>query len=229
MNKVGVFLLSGGLDSTTLFVHMLDEGWILYPLSINYGQKHSVAEIASATRIWARYQNNYGEKRVGDLKILNFDLTQIGHSALTDKDWEVPEEMKDQIQTVVPFRNTILTTLAAAYGESLGLNPITIFMTPVFEDFATYRDCRGEFYKALEKTLSLGSTHGVQVEIKTPFIYMTKKEIVALGIKLGVPYKLTHSCYKGLRPACGKCPACVERLEAFKANGLQDPLEYLSS
>ena len=228
MNK-GIFLLSGGADSTTLFVHMLEEGWTLYPLSINYGQKHSVVEIASATRIWAKYQHKYGEKKVGDLKILNFDLSRIGHSALTDKDWKVPEEMKDQIQTVVPFRNTMLATLAAAYGESLELDPITIFMTPVLEDFAVYRDCRGEFYKALEKTLSLGSTHGVRVEIKTPFIYMTKKEIVALGTKLGVPYKLTHSCYKGLRPACGKCPACVERLEAFKANNLQDPLEYLLS
>jgi len=227
--KEGIFLLSGGLDSTTLFAHMLKEGWTLYPLSINYGQKHSVAEITSATLIWARYQNKYGEKRVGDLKILNFDLAQIGHSALTDKDWKVPEEMKDQIQTVVPFRNTMLATLAAAYGESLDLNPITIFMTPVKEDFEVYRDCRRDFYDALEKTLSLGSTHGVQVEIKTPFIDMTKKEIVALGIKLCVPYKLTHSCYKGLRPACGKCSACVERLEAFRANGLIDPLEYLIS
>jgi len=225
MNK-GVFLLSGGMDSTTLFAYILEEGWTLYPLSIDYGQKHSAAEITSATRIWARYQHKYKEKKVGDLKIFNFDLSQIGYSALTDKDWEVPEEMKDQIQTVVPFRNTILATLAAACGESLDLNPITIFMTPVKEDFEAYRDCRREFYDSLEKTLSLGSTHGVKVEIKTPFIYMTKKEIVALGTKLAVPYRLTHSCYKGLRPACGKCPACIERLEAFKANNLQDPIEY---
>jgi 7-cyano-7-deazaguanine synthase len=225
----GIFLLSGGMDSTTLFANVLNEGWILYPLSINYGQKHLI-EIEAAEEIVYEYQRFYfGRRNVKDLRILNFDLSQIGHSALTDTLWKVPEEMKDQIQTVVPFRNTILATLAAAYGESLELDPITIFMTPVKEDFEVYRDCRRDFYDALEKTLSLGSIHGVQVEIKTPFIDMTKKEIVALGIKLCVPYKLTYSCYKGLRPACGKCPACVERLEAFKANGLTDPLEYLIS
>jgi len=221
-----IFLLSGGLDSTTLFVFILEKGWALYPLSINYGQKHSVAEIASATRLWARYQHKYGEKKVGDLKILNFNLSQIGHSALTDKNWKVPNNMKDQIKTVVPFRNTMLMTLAAAYGESLGLSPINIFMTPVKEDFASYRDCRKPFFTCLEKTLSLGSTYGVDVHIYTPFVENTKAEIIDIGTKLDVPYHLTYSCYEGTQPSCGKCPACIERLEAFKANGLSDPLEY---
>lgn len=224
MKIKGILLLSGGLDSTTLLAHMLKSGWIVYPLSINYGQKH-IVELEAAKQVVAKYQHLYRDK-VKDLKILNFDLSQIGHSSLIDEAWEVPDNIKDQIQTVVPFRNTLLATLAAAYGESLELNPIQILMTPVLGDFAVYRDCRREFYDSLEKTLCLGSTQETKVEIMTPFIYLTKAEVIDIGMRLAVPYHLTHTCYKGLRPACGKCPACIERLEAFKANDLKDPLEY---
>lgn len=224
MNKKGILLLSGGVDSTTLLARVLKQGWVIYPLSINYGQKH-IVELEAAKQVVAHYQHLYKDK-VKDLKILNFDLSQIGHSSLIDDAWEVPDDIKDQIQTVVPFRNTLLATLAAAYGESLKLDPIIIFMTPVLGDFAVYRDCRRGFYDSLEKTLCLGSTQETKVEIMTPFIYLTKAEVIDIGMKLAVPYHLTYSCYKGLRPACGKCSACIERLEAFRANGLLDPLEY---
>ncbi|MCK4357832.1 MAG: 7-cyano-7-deazaguanine synthase QueC [Candidatus Cloacimonetes bacterium] len=229
MTKKGILLLSGGADSTTLFVHALEKGWTIYPLSVDYGQKHAV-ELEAAKQIVDYYRMFYYEVKyrncVKDLKVLNFDLSQIGHSALTDETQEVPNSMKNQIQTVVPFRNTLLATLAAAYGESLELNPITIFMTPVKEDFETYRDCRIPFYHSLTETLRLGSTRETEIEIITPFIGTTKAEIIALGTKYKVPYELTHTCYKGTRPACGKCPACIERLEAFKTNSLKDPLEY---
>lgn len=224
VNKKGILLLSGGADSTTLFAHALEKGWTIYPLSVNYGQKH-VIEIESAKRIVEEYWRKYGPK-VKDLKILNFDLSQIGHSALTDKTQEVPDDMKNQIQTVVPFRNILLATLAAAYGESLELNLITILMTPVREDFETYRDCRIGFYQSLAETLRLGSTQEIEIDIIVPFIGITKAKIISMGIEYKVPYELTHTCYRGTRPACGKCPACIERLEAFKANSLKDPLEY---
>lgn len=224
MKTKGILLLSGGADSTTLLARVLKQGWVIYPLSIDYGQKH-IVELEAAKQIVAKYQHLYKD-RVKDLKTLNFDLSQIGHSSLIDDAWEVPNSMKNQIQTVVPFRNTLLATLAAAYGESLKLDPITIFMTPVKEDFETYRDCRISFYHSLAETLRLGSTREMEIGIMIPFIGMTKAEIIDLGFRLSVPYHLTHTCYKGLRPACGKCPACIERLEAFKANSLKDPLEY---
>jgi len=224
-----ILLLSGGMDSTTLLGYLLDPRLEfvmceIYPLSVNYGQKH-VVELEAAKKVVEEYQKRNGNKVVKDLKILNFDLSQIGHSALTDSKWNIPENMEDQIQTVVPFRNTMLITLAAAYGESLGLNPINIYMTPVKEDFSAYRDCRRPFFTCLEKALSLGSTYGVEVFIHTPFVEKTKIEIVEIGTKLAVPYHLTHSCYKS-KPACGKCPACVERLVAFEVNNLKDVIEY---
>ena len=120
----------------------------------------------------------------------------------------------------------MLATLAAAYGESLELNPITIFMTPVREDQETYRDCRIPFYQSLDETLRLGATQEIEIETIVPFIGITKAKIISMGTEYKVPYHLTHTCYKGKRPACGKCPACIERLEAFKANSLKDPLEY---
>jgi len=225
-NKKGILLLSGGADSTTLLAQALYSGWTIYPLSVNYGQKH-VIELEAAKNIVAEYQCRHGKSNIKDLKVLNFDLSQIGHSALTDGTWKVPNDMKDQIQTVVPFRNILLATLAAAYGESLELDPIQILMTPVKEDFEVYRDCRTEFYYSLKRTLQLGSTHGATIKIMTPFIDMTKAYIISMGKNLCVPYHLTHTCYKGLRPACGKCSACIERLKAFKANSLKDPLEYM--
>lgn len=225
MTKKGILLLSGGADSTTLLVWALYSGWTIYPLSVNYGQKH-VVELEAAKNIVAEYQRRYGKGKIKDLKVLNFDLSQIGHSALTDKIQKVPDDMKEQIQTVVPFRNTLLATLAVAHGESLELNPITIFMTPVKEDYETYRDCRLPFYQSLKETLRLGSTQEIEIDILTPFVEASKAYVISLGKNFNVPYELTHTCYKGIRPACGKCPACIERLEAFKANSLKDPLEY---
>lgn len=225
MTKKGILLLSGGADSTTLLVWALYSGWAIYPLSINYGQKH-IIELEAAKNVVEEYQRRYGKGKMKDLKVLNFDLSQIGHSALTDKTQKVPDDMRNQIQTVVPFRNTLLVTLAAAYGESLELNPIQIFMTPVKEDYETYRDCRHTFYQSLAETLRLGATQEVEITIITPFVETSKARVISIGKNFCVPYELTHTCYKGMRPACGKCPACIERLEAFKANSLKDPLEY---
>lgn len=229
MTKKGILLLSGGADSTTLLAHALRKGWTIYPLSVNYGQKH-VVELEAAENIVNYYQRHYGcwdgFGIMKHLNVLNFDLSQIVHCALTDNNWGVPNSMKDQIQTVVPFRNMLLATLAAAYGEALTLNPIYILMTPVKEDFETYRDCRYAFYQSLTETLRLGATQEIEINTIVPFIGITKAKIISMGTEYKVPYELTYTCYKGKQLACGKCPACIERLEAFKTNDLEDPLEY---
>ena len=129
-----------------------------------------------------------------------------------------------QIDTVVPFRNLLFVTLAAACAETLGARDL--FLAPVRDDHAAYRDCRREFYDSLERTLHLGATRDTSFRIHTPLVERAKVDVAALGLQLGVPYELTHTCYEGRRPACGLCDACGERIEAFRANGVADPLPY---
>jgi 7-cyano-7-deazaguanine synthase len=129
-----------------------------------------------------------------------------------------------QINTVVPFRNMLFVTLAAAYAETQGIRDL--YLAPVKDDFNAYRDCRRPFYDSLEQSLNLGATHESDFKLHTPFIEMWKSEVVTLGQKLNVPYAQTHTCYEGRRPACGRCDACTERINAFNENGVPDPLEY---
>jgi len=221
----GVILLSGGMDSTTLLFHLLRQNYELYPVVFNYGQLHRVAENKAAEDIWKYCAENFFGAQLYPIKYIVFDLTQIGGSALTDSRVNVPDNMADQVKTVVPHRNGLMTTLAAAYGETVGV--YDIFLTPVKDDYLSYPDCRPATMKALSTFLSLSATNQpADVTVHTPFINMWKKDVVTMGFTLQVPFELTHSCYKGLRPACGKCPACRERYDAFRINGLTDPLEY---
>lgn len=220
----GVLLLSGGMDSVTLLAKLLHEGWNIYPVIFDYGQRHRAAENEAAKLIWAHYQSKFSSQ-LAPYKVIKLDLTQIGNSALTDSKINVPNNMAEQSRTVVPFRNTLMVTLAAAYGETLGIN--NVFITPVMEDYESYPDCRTSFFKALSTALTLGATRQpFDINILTPYVTTWKKDIITEGLGLNVPYELTHSCYKGLRPACGECPACRERAAAFKANGVEDPIEY---
>ena len=142
---------------------------------------------------------------------------------MTDGELAVPDASEgEQIRTVVPFRNMLFVTLAAAWAETAGIHHI--FLSLVRDDHEAYRDCRRPFHDALESALSLGATQDTQIRIHTPFVDMRKAEVVRLGMALGVPYEQTHTCYEGARPGCGRCDACVERVAAFKDNGLQDPL-----
>lgn len=220
-----LLLLSGGMDSSTLLAKLLDEGREVHPVIFDYGQKHQKLENKAANDL-AGY---YAEKYVGMVirpKVIRFDLRQIGNSSLTDDSIDVPNNMKDQTDTVVPYRNTLMVTLATAYAETKGIRDI--FITPVAEDFEAYPDCRPTYYKSLSTTLSLGATkQPTDITVHTPYIYTWKSNIVAEGIKLGVPYELTHTCYNGISPACGECPACRERLAAFKANNIVDPITYV--
>ncbi len=216
MAKQALVCFSGGLDSTTLLYEALARGYQAQTISFDYNQRHRV-ELESAANIAQILKLPH--------KIIKVDLSQIGGSALTGPEIEVPDQAAHRPEiTIVPLRNTLFCTLAAAYGETAGIDEI--FYGPVKEDFQTYRDCRREFFNSLEQTLSLGSSFEREVQIHTPWANKTKVEVLSRGFELKVPYELTHTCYRGKRPACGKCDACVARLAAFKELCLKDPLAY---
>jgi 7-cyano-7-deazaguanine synthase len=214
-----VLLLSGGMDSTTLLWWMRREAIPeVHTVGIDYGQRHRV-ELEAGIIL---------SKLGGALthKIIALDLTQIGGSPLTSRDIDVPNADEGrQINTVVPYRNMLFVTAAAAHAERLGISDI--YISPVEDDYAAYRDCRRTFYDALEAALSLGATRETHVSIHTPFVEMPKSEVIAVGLKLGVPYEHTYTCYNGSQPSCGRCDACVERLDAFAANNAADPIAYV--
>ena len=214
-------LLSGGMDSTTLlwWLKAREQGPI-YALSIDYGQRHRL-ELECAARL-ARLAE------VAAHETLVLDLAVLGGNPLTDPTVAVPTaESKRQRDTVVPFRNMLFATLAAAYCATKGI--VDLYMAPVRDDYAAYRDCRRPFYDSLAQSLRLGAAHDAPWAIHTPFVELWKRDVVALGLQLGVPYGETHTCYEGLRPACGSCDACCERLAAFAANRVCDPLAYAAT
>ena len=227
VKEKAVVLLSGGLDSTTALAVAQSAGYEIYAMSIDYGQRHSL-ELESASRI-AKAMSV--EKHL----IINFDLRAIGGSALTDQ-IEVPkergaEEISSGIPvTYVPARNTIFLSFALAWAEVLGAQDIFIGVNAL--DYSGYPDCRPEYIEAFERMASLATKAGVEgrlrLKIHTPLIAMTKAEIIQTGLKLGVDYSLTHSCYdpdpKGI--SCGKCDSCLLRLKGFAAAGTPDPLHY---
>jgi 7-cyano-7-deazaguanine synthase len=213
--KKAIVCFSGGMDSTTLLYEVLDRGYSVYPVSFDYNQRHRV-ELESAANIANRLRLPH--------KILKIDLGQIGGSALTDMNQAVPDQAANQqFSTVVPLRNALFCTLAASYGEVIGVDEL--FYGPVKEDFLAYRDCRRPFYDSLEQALSLGSSQEDRtVRIHTPFVDLYKQQVLLRGFALNIPYELTHTCYRGQRPPCGECDACKERLAAFAWVGRTDPL-----
>ncbi|AAT43893.1 7-cyano-7-deazaguanine synthase QueC [Picrophilus oshimae] len=216
-----VCLLSGGLDSPTVLAYALSNGYEVFPLSFDYGQRHK-KELESSKKICDYYHLN--------LKIIKIDLRAIGHSALTDN-IDVPENDLKSIGndipvTYVPARNTIFLSIAAAYAETLNANEIFIGANAI--DYSGYPDCRPEYFNKMEEALSLGTSIGLRngIKINVPLQYLTKSDIVKLGRKLKVPYKLTWSCYNGRKKACGKCDSCLLRLKGFMEAGDFDDIEY---
>lgn len=229
-DKPAIVLLSGGLDSTTTLAIARDEGYRLYALTFNYGQRHTF-ELEAARRI-AR------EMDVVEHKILTIDLRQFGGSALT-ADLEVPKDRSEIASsseipiTYVPARNTIFLSLALAWAEVLPGNDIFIGVNA--RDYSGYPDCRPEFIQTFQRLANLATKRGVEGEqhiiIHTPLIQLTKGEIIRKGLALGVDYGLTHSCYdpdEAGRP-CGRCDACHLRLKGFREAGIDDPLQYFQS
>lgn len=223
-----VVLLSGGLDSTTTIAIALNEGYDVVALSFRYGQRHQV-ELQRAANIAA----SYGVRHV----ICDVDLRSVGGSALTS-DLDVPKNrtadtMADGIPvTYVPARNTIFLSFALAWCEVLGASDIFIGVNAI--DYSGYPDCRPEFISAFEQVARLGTKAGVEgrpFRIHTPLVRMTKAEIIATGMRLGVDYGQTSTCYEPGNDgaACGSCDACLLRLKGFAEIGLPDPVAYQPS
>ena len=216
-----VVLLSGGLDSATAAAVAKSQGFELYALSFSYGQRHK-KELQCARRVG----DFFGVK---EHRLLSIELPWA-RSALTSKDIPVPEDSFDPTSvpvTYVPARNIIFLAFAASYAEALGASEVFAGMNAV--DYSGYPDCRPQFLNAFQEALNLGTKSGAEgsaLSIRTPLAGLTKAEIVGYGLKLGVDYSLTWSCYKGGEKACGHCDSCLLRLKGFREAGVQDPLEY---
>ncbi|MDP6615262.1 MAG: 7-cyano-7-deazaguanine synthase QueC [Candidatus Marinimicrobia bacterium] len=223
--KRAVILLSGGLDSTTCLAIARKQGFDLFALTVNYGQRH-VFELQSAKNVALSLD-------IEKHSVLDIDLAQFGGSALTD-DIEVPKdrvesEMANIPATYVPARNTVLLSVALARAETL--DSFDIFIGVNALDYSGYPDCRPEYIESFERTANLATKAGVSgnnFHIHTPLINMTKAEIIKSGTKLGVDYGLTFSCYDPQETGapCGHCDACILRLKGFKEAGIPDPLNY---
>lgn len=217
-----VILLSGGLDSATVLAIAKDQGYQCYALSFNYGQRHAV-ELTAAAKI-ARALG------VIEHKIIDLDLTQIGGSALTDKNIEIPMSPTEGIPiTYVPARNTIFLSYALAWAEVLHINDIFIGVNAV--DYSGYPDCRSEYIQAYEHMANLATKSGVEgakLSIHTPLIDLNKADIILRGIELNVDYALTISCYQVDEDggACSVCDSCRFRKEGFENAGIPDPTYY---
>jgi 7-cyano-7-deazaguanine synthase len=210
-----VLILSGGLDSTTLLYRMLSDGYDVRALTFNYGQRHR-REIDCARNISEKLSVTH---EVVDLSCIT---GLLGNSALLGKG-EVPRchYTEDAArQTIVPNRNMIMLSVAAGYAEAHEVPEV--FYAAHRNDSTIYPDCRKEFVEALKPAITL-ATAWHPVELRAPFVDMTKAEIVRLGLELRVPYEMTWSCYRGEMP-CRECPTCIEREEAFALNGVRDPL-----
>ena len=216
-----VCLLSGGLDSATALYAARAEGYECIALTLQYGQLH-VREIESARTIAARLGLRHFTIPV--------ELPWKG-SALLDPSIQMPagrseRDMQKEIPvTYVPARNSIFLTLAASCAEACGAEVIFIGANAL--DYSGYPDCRPEYFEAAEKMITLGTKAGVEGKgfaIKAPLLKMSKKEIVLLGAKLGVPFEKTWSCYQGKDRPCGECDSCILRAKGFREAGTADPL-----
>lgn len=220
-----VVLLSGGLDSTTTLAIAKSEGFDLYAMSFDYEQRH-IVELQSAKRVAAEW----GVKRH---VVVDIDLRQFGGSALTDE-IAVPkgralEAMSHGIPiTYVPARNTVFLSFALAWAETLNSQDIFIGVNAL--DNSGYPDCRAEYIRAYEDMANLATKSGVEgrqrMTIHTPLIELTKGQIIARGLALGVDYAWTSSCYDpdATGRPCGTCDSCMLRAKGFAQVGQSDPL-----
>jgi 7-cyano-7-deazaguanine synthase len=225
--KKAVVLSSGGLDSTTVMAIARQQGYGIYSLSFDYGQRHRF-ELKAAEKIAC----SMGARQH---LIVGVGLDKFGGSALTDA-IDVPKGRDETALageipvTYVPARNTVFLALALAWAEVLQAADIFIGVNAM--DYSGYPDCRPEFVRAFENLAHVATKSGVagtlQIRIHAPLITMTKAQIILKGIELGVDYSLTHSCYDpspdGL--ACGLCDSCLLRKKGFKEAGVPDPTSY---
>jgi 7-cyano-7-deazaguanine synthase len=222
-----VVLLSGGLDSATVLAMARASGCDCYALTVDYGQRHH-AELAAARRT-ALYLGASAHR------VIDVDLRSFGGSALTGSTPVPHPESVEEIgrtipSTYVPARNTILLSLALAWAEVLEIDDIYIGANA--RDYSGYPDCRPEFLEAFEHLANLATKASIEgrreFHVHAPIVHLTKAEIIAKGMELGVNFALTHSCYDPTPEghACGICDACILRRQGFQQAGIEDPTEY---
>ena len=225
--RKAVVLLSGGMDSATTAAIALKQGFDVLALSFRYGQRHA-AELEAARRDTERFG-------IPKHVVLDFDLRAIGGSALTGE-LPIPKDTPPEAiglaipPTYVPARNTIFLSFALGLAEVAGASDIFIGVNAL--DYSGYPDCRPEYFQAFQAMADLATRAGVEegrrVTIHTPLIHLSKREIIARGMALGVDYSITLSCYDpsvdGM--ACGRCDACLLRLKGFRESGVEDPAPY---
>jgi 7-cyano-7-deazaguanine synthase len=217
MKKV-IISLSGGMDSTTLLGYLLDKNYEVKCVNFQYGSKHNSKEKCSFRDIVNHY--NVQHKSI--------DLSGIfSHfeSNLLSNGGDIPSghyAADNMTLTVVPGRNSIMTTILAGLAESIGFD--TIALGQHHGDFHIYPDCRPKFVESINETIRLSSDDKVQVI--APFIDKTKADICKIGLDLNVPYHLTTTCYNGREKACSICGSCSERIESFLTHNAKDPIDY---
>ena len=220
--KKAVVLLSGGLDSATALAIAREQGFDCYALSMDYGQRHRT-ELDAAQRVATA-------AGVTEHRIIPIALDAFGGSALTDPAIDVPEQGGEGIPvTYVPARNTIFLALALGWAEVLQARDIFLGVNAV--DYSGYPDCRPAFVSAFEQLANLATKAGVEGErfhIRAPLIDLTKAQIIREGVRLGVDYGLTVSCYQADAEgrACGACDSCRLRAQGFRDAGIEDPTRY---
>ncbi|WP_018694266.1 7-cyano-7-deazaguanine synthase QueC [Algicola sagamiensis] len=217
MSEKVVVIYSGGMDSYTVLHRAIQDGYDVYALSFNYGQRH-VKELDVAKNVCDMFRINH---KIVDITAIN---QLIGGSALTD-DIDVPEghyASENMKSTVVPNRNMILISLAVGYAVSIGADKV--YYGAHSGDHAIYPDCRPEFVEKMRDVCAIANYE--TIDVVCPYLNNDKIEILKDGLSMGLDYAYTWTCYNGREKACGKCGSCRERLEAFAENHATDPLAY---
>lgn len=225
MKELAIVLVSGGMDSCVTAA-LANERYQLALLHVNYGQRTELRELKAFRDIASYYR--IPEDRV---LISNIDhLSKIGGSSLTDPRMDVhPAQLTGtEIPTsYVPFRNTLLLTIAVSWGEVIGARKV--FIGAVEQDNPGYPDCKPGYYEIFNRLIKVGTKPTTCIEVETPLIEKTKTEIVKLGIAIKAPLHLSWSCYKNSDKACGLCHSCFLRLKAFQEAGVKDPVVYANT
>ncbi|WP_200674743.1 7-cyano-7-deazaguanine synthase QueC [Persephonella atlantica] len=223
MKQLGnaIVLVSGGMDSATLLWLAKREFSKVYAISFDYGQKHKV-------------ELQFAKELVKEAEVNKHFIVEVPHlkgiegSALTDKSIEVPSEEYPEGPpiTTVPMRNLNFLAIAASFADVYQIENIGIGIHSVD---SPYPDCRAEFASSAEAAINASSVMVAKkknrIKVWTPFLGMTKTEVLKIGLELGVPYEKTYSCYRGTVPPCGECATCRQREEAFRSLGLEDPIK----
>ncbi len=222
--KKAIVLISGGMDSAVCAGLAKEQGYEIFGLHINYGQRTEKRELKAFNDICDYY--NAKDRLVVDIS----HLVAIGGSSLTDKNMLVSKanlESKEIPSSYVPFRNANILAIATSWAEVISAK--AIFIGAMEEDSSGYPDCRKVFFQAFQETINTGTKPETQINIETPIIDISKKDIIIKGSKIGVPFHLSWSCYQNEEEACGECDSCALRLRGFSQANIEDPIKYVGN